>query len=691
MGARGGMPSAEAEGRLYPLVDRLQQRVAVEAIAAGATLQLVPTWTLQFLVHVLASRTASSSTGELRFTEFARLQADAGSRLFADDNCWVGADAAAIDVARFSDAMADATLRVLVGRALDYGRTLCWEHRGGVLTKARDLATSKTQGIFYTPAFVAHYLAQQGLRGFRGNEIPLVCDPAIGGGVFLVAAAEVLLRKFDGLDVAGHLYGADTDPLAAEVAAMLVDSRLGVWDAGQPPPSLGTTIVVGDSFGGPVRRDSGEGLPGAIHWPATFPEVFEQRGGFDLVLLNPPFGRYKVDSDWLVAKEMRLDPASLKMIRTAGKQRASALRDSGWYPLSTVGVLDKSRLGLERGMQLTAMGGRLGAIVPTTLTADIQSTNLRRALLEDWNLEEANEFPEAARLFYDVSQSTSAIVAKRSGKTQSVAVRSDVRNDADLRSPFQGRWPVALIRALSPRCPIPVRASAVADILGVLHSHPQLEHLGGVVNARGEVDLTIFSSAITDDVHQMPLVRGDQVDCYRTDLVTDKKRFVDEAQFVARLQGSPKLQHVRMMRLVGRQCSYLYRHKRLSFAAVEPHQAVANSCNYIAGMDEDRLLVLLAFLNSEVLNWRFSITNSNNHVSNAELGELPIPMLRSASGDFRRIRDCARALCESFDPALDAELDARVARAYGLSSAQAATIHAVREKSADVRDALATS
>lgn len=672
------MPSAEEEARLYPLVDRLQREVARAAVPDADGLASVPAWTLQLLIFELAARLGGIRRGVLRFVEFARVQADNGSRIFRDEGCWCGDGALPEWITAAVRPLDDITLRVLIGRSLDYGRTLRWETDGVSVYKSRDLVTAKTQGIFYTPAFVASYLAQRGLRGWESSRVPTVCDPAVGGGIFLLAATEILLKNFDAAKVAGNLYGADTDPLAAEVASILVDSALGRWSCTQPPPSLGTNIIVGDSFGGPVRGEVSSKIPGAINWSATFPKVFAEHGGFELVLVNPPFGRYKVDSDWLIAKEMKLDPSTLRTMRTTGKQRSDAIRTSGAYPLSSVGVLDKSRLGLERSMQLTAPGGRLGAIVPTTLTADVHSTKLRMALLEDWSLEEVNEFPESARLFFDVSQSTSAVVACRAGTTTHVAVRSNVRTEQHLSTPCQGSWSLNLIRALSPRCPIPVRAGAVADVLEQLHRHQKIGTLCGLVNARGEVDLTVFSAAITDDAEQTPLVRGDQVDCYRADLVSDKKRFVDTDSFTRRLHHTAKFRHAQSVRLVGRQCSYLYRPKRLSFAVVPPGQAVANSCNYLAGLPDDSLFYLLAFLNSEVLNWRFGITNSNNHVANSELAELPLPRFNTDSSEFRFISDAARALSERFDPDLDSELDERIARAYGLSSQQFGTVRAAR-------------
>ena len=52
---------------------------------------------------------------------------------------------------------------------------------------------------------------------------------------------------------------------------------------------------------------------------------------------------------------------------------------------------------------------------------------------------------------------------------------------------------------------------------------------------------------------------------------------------------------------------------------------MGNSCNYIVSTrNEDDLQKLYFILNSSLLNWRFKITSSNNHINNYELDELPI-------------------------------------------------------------------
>lgn len=679
------LPEQAVEMRFYSAVDALQRELASAVVRRGGAvltdpLEAVPKWTLQLLTFALACRQDPGLEWDAAsFLELSRRSADYGSRLFSDGSLWAPEESVLRSSAKVVAGYEVGDLLVLLGRASDYGRTVVWEVGDeGRLLKKRDLVDAKSQGVFYTPTFIARHLARRCLPDRTVAGPPTVCDPAVGGGIFLLAAAEVMLERHEPAAVLDSLYGADTDPLAVEVAATALAAACGLWRPGEPPPSMGSRIVHGDSYGGPIERVNEPRQPGAVCWASVFPERFElpkEARGFDVVLTNPPFGRYKVDSDWLMAKEMRLDPESLDALRLAGRQRSLDLRSSGFYSLSMSGVLDKSRIGLERAMQLTKQGGALGAIVPSTINADTQSYGLRENLLRSWRMLEINEFPEAAKLFFEVNQSMSVLAATKGGTSEHVSVRSGVRSEEDLRAPFSADWSIGVLEKLSSKLAIPVRSGDAEDILHVLHRHPRLGNLSSVVNARGEIDVSAFRDSISDDDSMTPLVRGEQVDCFRADLPTDKLTFVDTERVVSKLSASPKLEHVYRPRLVGRQCSYMYRPQRLSFAAVEPTRAVANSLNYLVVEDEALRLYLLAMLNSKVMNWRFKLVSSNNHVANSEIDEFPVPDPAAVPGDlFDSIVSDAETLCEAFDEDVLMSLEEGVFEAFGLGSSQSSRI-----------------
>jgi Alw26I/Eco31I/Esp3I family type II restriction m6 adenine DNA methyltransferase len=663
------------EGGSFAEVDSLQRTVAEAALRCDHNVDGVPLWATQLALYALALRLSSNlhAPGVHGFTDFARKCAEYGSRVFPDNALW---PADAIGVAEGLNLLSksdDGHLLMLVGRTLDYGRTLEWSVKKNGMTADRNLVTAKSQGIFYTPAFIARHLAARCIESSTREGCPRVCDPAVGGGIFLLASAENLLEHFDPKTVRHALYGTDTDPVAVEVTAILVDALCKAWRPGEVPELLNSNLLIGDAFGGPVMVD-GPALPGAVNWRSSFPEIFGgECPGFDIVLVNPPFGRHKIDSDWLIAKEMKLDRVLLDDLRSSGRKRALDLRNSGYFPMSSTGVLDKSRIGLERAMQLTADGGHLGAVVPSTIAADNHSVLLRRGLIEQWEISEIDEFPETARLFFDVSQSISILHAKKGSPTRAVRVRSGLHFEGDLDSEFTAEWPVTLLSQISPKLAIPLRATDPRRVLERIHRHPTLKELSGMVNARGEVDVSAFENALTDDADMIPLVRGDQIDCFRSDLPSEKKSFVDGEQFALRLARSRKYDHFQRERVVGRQCSYLYRHKRLSFAHVAPEHAVANSCNYLSMDGEpDLLLYLLGLLNSSLLNWRFKVTNSNNHVANSELAELPVPdPARSPDSLVTEICNQARRLSDDLNDGDRFHLDELVFELYGLTGQQA--------------------
>ncbi len=143
---------------------------------------------------------------------------------------------------------------------------------------------------------VARLVEGRDPRGLRDRAAVLealrrvrVCDPACGGGAFLVGALEELagLRGCLGDGEEPHrplgveilrdnLHGVELEPAAAEVARL----RLGLgllagWEGDRSPPFPGARIEVGDSLQ-------------QFDWPARFPEPAAE-GGFDIVLMNPPY------------------------------------------------------------------------------------------------------------------------------------------------------------------------------------------------------------------------------------------------------------------------------------------------------------------------------------------------------------------------------------------------------------------
>jgi N-6 DNA Methylase len=138
------------------------------------------------------------------------------------------------------------------------------EALGAALETATDAGRRRAQGLHVTPTWLADELVA---RALPGGGRPTVCDPACGGGAFLVAAAEALHRSgVSRRDVVRHLlWGADVDPVGLAAA----EAALALWAGEAPPPGR---LVAGDPL-----------AAGAALWPGP------PAGGFGTVVGNPPF------------------------------------------------------------------------------------------------------------------------------------------------------------------------------------------------------------------------------------------------------------------------------------------------------------------------------------------------------------------------------------------------------------------
>ena len=114
---------------------------------------------------------------------------------------------------------------------------------------------------------------------------------------------------------------------------------------------------------------------------------------------------------------------------------------------------------------------------------------------------------------------------------------------------------------------------------------------------------------------------------------------------------------------------------RLKFAQIEPGTVLANSCNYIivSGKETPGILdYYLGILNSELMNWRFQISNFNNHVSIRELQNLPFLEPNKSSKIVKSLQKAVRNLDHP-------NIEANVFAVYGFGLRQAKSILEIRK------------
>ncbi|MFW9968403.1 MAG: Eco57I restriction-modification methylase domain-containing protein, partial [Candidatus Thorarchaeota archaeon] len=281
---------------------------------------------------------------------------------------------------------------------------------------------SRRTGTYYTPPSLAYEIAGQTLIASLNSciENPLdahllpdstnrsekkkmlkhlesisVLDPAVGDGVFLKAAADWLMRtrRFLGDErstqvmksdiVKRNLFGVDVRQEAVSACSDALVSWTSLENTNLLKSEvLANNIKKGNSLIGwadvPKRCDhidqncfdallfeklnnSSENILidlSPFHWPIEFSEI-SGKGGFDVVLGNPPYGNI-------------LSKLEKRIISTTRTSDVSTSRNGTW---------NVAALFIARSRELLRLGGHLGFLIPNSVLRTRQFLRVRRFLL----------------------------------------------------------------------------------------------------------------------------------------------------------------------------------------------------------------------------------------------------------------------------------------------------------------------
>jgi hypothetical protein len=206
-------------------------------------------------------------------------------------------------------------------------------------------------------------------------------------------------------------------PEPADIAATTMPETDHMWAAARGDALPNLLIGVID------RTASGVS---AFHWPLEFPAIMA-RGGFDVVVGNPPWERIKLqEQEFFAARDPEIATAPNKAARSVlikalkqaepGTARADLaaefefasraaeaasvfVRKSGRFPLSGMGDVNTYALFAEHFARLVRPQGRAGVIVPTGIATDSSTSAFFGDLVANNRLATLLSFDEIRRWF----------------------------------------------------------------------------------------------------------------------------------------------------------------------------------------------------------------------------------------------------------------------------------------------------
>ena len=480
-------------------------------------------------------------------------------------------------------------------------------------------------GAVYTQSHIAKSIVDATLANLS---VPLcdakILDFACGTGRFYENFIACFDNKKDA--VLSNVYAIDLDVNALYITRL---KALSFFDkiSKEECHTLCRHIVLKDGL-----RINNSFFPDTLHISAEDLDGLTE-SGFDAIVSNPPY--------------LVLKPNKSK-VGVGGsdkiQEQVNYYRNCGIYHFSIEGMLNLYQLAIERMLQMLKPGGEMGIICPSTLFGDVSARKLRKHLLLHNKVRSIQFFAEKIPLFENVSQATNIFILQKGGVTSDINISED--NEV-----FEVN--ISLVKELFPEnLEIPTIKSMEWDILRKLSSLKRLKQISSIRNRRGELDLSLSKQFVTSSKTPHRLVRGNMIG--DTEVKDINGEFVLES-FIPTRSKDYRTYDFNRRRLICQQISNGGLRKRLKFIYCESTDVLGNSCNYISS-DEETLAKLYLILNSSVLNWRFKITSSNNHINNYELDELPIIDLNKVDS--------------SFTYSSQEELDEYIGKLYGLSKAE---------------------
>ncbi len=353
-----------------------------------------------------------------------------------------------------------------------------------------------------------------------------------------------------------------------------------------------------------------------FHWTLEFPEIIHEDGGFDVIIGNPPYGRFKQ-----IVKDNDEKEFLLKMYGALFRLQK--------------GNLNLYKLFLERSYSLLRNKGYCSMIFPSSFLGESSSVPLRRLFFKSCRVLKILEFPENARVFEGMTQAVCILLyVKESKDDYQFQICTNISEESKRRLDDLKFLELNLsdIDALTTDYRVPIFSNPEMEwsILNQIAKFPRF----GLSNkdrsltiGEGQLHETFDSEYMSPESGDTLLVKGIHLDRFFVNLDPNgpvPRWLRSSKEFFARKPEARR--NIHLERIIGRSTLNKASKPRLRFALLEPGYMITNNVKFIVLSNNNiNKFYLIALLNSSLLNWRFELFSLQNRINNYEIETLPIP------------------------------------------------------------------